>query len=150
MTLLIHRLLASAAMLAVASAQLLGVQRGFVCVHGESVIETMAEHCHEELLNGHGEEIPCAAEPGHDCEGKGEKQRHKALSVKLLAARSSIASVSTPSFIAIPVPDFFVDHFTLTTRALEPKRLLPPPLAWRGGCPSSAAVQVARCMVILV
>ncbi len=53
MTFLRKRILTTLAVLVVACAQVFGMQRGYICDHGDSSLETKAEHWHRVKDDGH-------------------------------------------------------------------------------------------------
>jgi len=149
MTSLRKRILTTLAVLVVACAQVFGMQRGYVCDHGDSTLETKAEHCHRVQEDGHEHEVPCEDSPGNDCDGKGEKEHHQPLAVDLQSSPTSQTHAFVPVFTAVliaEVPDY---HWEPIQTHAEKDRLKMP-LDTGGESPPSAAVQVARCMVILV
>ena len=149
MTLHRKRILPTLAVLVVACVQVFGIQKGYVCDHGDSSIETKAEHCHRVQEDGHEHEIPCKDSPGNECDGKGEKEHHQPLAVDLQSSPASQILVFAPVFVAVLIADVSVHHWELVQALAENERLKTP-LDTGGKSPPSAAVQVARCMVILV
>lgn len=149
MTFLSKRILPTLAVLAVACAQVFGLERGFACDHGDELVETTAEHCHRVLADAHEEEVPCHESPANDCGDSGEKEHHTPLSVDMQAAPSSLASVSTPAFVAVPMVEFELRDWILS-QVLAAREFSKIPPDTGGNSPPSAAVQVASCMVILV
>lgn len=149
MTSLRKRILTTLAVLVVACAQVFGVQRGYVCNHGDASLETKAEHCHRVQEDGHEHEVPCEESPGNECDGKGEKEHHQPLAVDLQSSPASQALVFVPVFVAVQIADVSVHQWEMTQLLAENERLKTP-LDTGEDRPPSAAVQVARCMVILV
>jgi len=143
------RILPTLAVLVVACAQVFGMQRGYVCNHGEESLETKTEHCHRVQEDGHEHEIPCEDSPGNECDGKGEKEHHQPLAVDLQSSPASQTLVFAPVFVAVLIADVSFHHWELVQVLAEDERLKTP-LDTGGESPPSAAVQVARCMVILV
>ena len=149
MTSLRTRILPTLAVLVVACAQVFGMQRGYVCNHGEESLETKTEHCHRVQEDGHEHEIPCEDSPGNECDGKGEKEHHAPLDVDMQAAPSSLVAVAIPVFVAVQIAELPVHEWALMLTLVEDVSMKTP-LDTGGDSPPSAAVQVARCMVILV
>lgn len=149
MTTFRKRILSTLAVLVVACAQVFGVQRGYVCAHGEATVETQAEHCHRVIVDDHADEVPCEESSSNECRNKGVKEHHAPLSVDMQATPSSLAAVSIPAFVAVLVADTSV-HDWVQTQALAENEWMKTPLDTGGNSPPSAAVQVACCMVILV
>lgn len=143
------RILPTLAVLVVACAQVFGVQRGYACAHGDAPVETKAEHCHRVVLDAHAGEVPCEETSSNECESKGEKEHHTPLSVDMQAAPSSLAAVSIPAFVAVQLAELPVHEWALILSLAEDVSMKTP-LDTGGDSPPSAAVQVARCMVILV
>jgi hypothetical protein len=149
MSALRKRILPTLAVLVVACAQVFGVQRGYACAHGEETMETRAEHCHRVIVDDHAHEAPCEESSNKECEDKGEKEHHAPLGVDMQAAPSSLAAVSIPVFVAVQIADLPVQQWALMLSLVEDVSMKTP-LDTGGDSPPSAAVQVARCMVILV
>lgn len=125
------------------------MQRGYVCDDGDSSLETKAEHCHRVQEGGHEHEVPCEDSPGNECDGKGEKEHHQPLAVDLQSSPASQALAVAPVFVAVLIADVSAQHWEPVQTLAEDERLKIP-LDTGGESPPSAAVQVARCMVILV
>lgn len=149
MSALRKRILPTLAVLVVACAQVFGVQRGYACAHGEETVETKAEHCHRVIVDDHAHEAPCEESSNKECEDKGEKEHHAPLGVDMQAAPSSLAAVSIPVFVAVLVANSWV-HDWMPIQTLAERELIRMPLDTGGDSPPTAAVQVVRCMVILV
>jgi hypothetical protein len=147
------------ALLALAGAQVFGLQKGFLCDCTGEVIETSAEYCHHSHGNHH---TPCAEDHHeHDApvpqnpEHQGGSHEHAPLKVQLTAAsqgKDASASVAfTITLSALPVaelPDFL--FFLIASpgdASVAQVHRAPPPDA---GGNATAAVQVAECMVLLV
>ena len=69
--------------------------------------------------------------------------------VDMQTAPSSLAAISIPIFVAVLVANGWVHDWALIQKLAE-RELIKTPLDTGGDSPPSAAVQVARCMVILV
>lgn len=148
MSLFSKRILPTLAVLVFACAQVLGVQRGYACNHGGAVSETEVEHCHRVAIDDHAHELPCEESSTKECDNKGEKEHHAPLGVDMQAAPSSLAAVSIPVFVAVQIAEISVHEWALIQTLIENEIMSLPPDT--RGERSSAAVQVARCMVILV
>jgi hypothetical protein len=149
MSLFRKRILPTLAVLVVACAQVFGIQRGYACNHGDAVVETEVEHCHRMLVDDHAHDVPCEDGSNKECDDKGEKEHHAPLGVDIQAAPSSLAALSVPVFVAVVVAETWIHDWVLGQRLAECE-LMNMPLDTGGDSPPSAAVQVARCMVILV
>lgn len=149
MSTLRKRILPTLAVLVVACAQVFGMQRGFECDHEDSVVETEAEHCHRVIVDDHADEVPCEESSGKECGDQGEKEHHAPLSVDMQAAPSSLVAVAIPVFVAVQIAELPVHEWALMLTLVEDVSMKTP-LDTGGDSPPSAAVQVARCMVILV
>jgi len=143
------RILPTLAVLVVACAQVFAVQGGYACAHGDAPVVTKAEHCHRVLVDDRAHEVPCEETPSTGCEEQGEKERHAPLSVDMQAAPSSLAAFAIPAFVAVQVAELRAQEWALFL-ALAEVVLIKTPLDTGGDSPPSAAVQVVRCMVILV
>ena len=149
MSLLRKRILPTLAVLVMAGAQVFGVERGYACAHGDELVETKAEHCHRVIVDDHEGEVPCEDTSSKECESKGEKEHHTPLSVDMQVAPSSFALVAIPVFVAVQIAELPVHEWALMLTLVEDVSMKTP-LDTGGDSPPSAAVQVARCMVILV
>lgn len=149
MVLLHKRLLASLAVLVVGCAQVFGMQRGFVCEHQGTQVETTAEHCHHEAEAGKTGFVSCS-EDSHKDDGDHEDTEHHApLTVNLQAGTTGLTVVSTPPFVAVLVAENPAYEWVLI-QTLAENEMMKTPLDTGGESPPPAALQVARCMVILV
>lgn len=149
MSALRKRILPTLAVLVVACAQVFGVQRGYVCAHGDETLETKAEHCHRVIVDDHAHEAPCEESSGKECGDQGEKEHHAPLDVDMQAAPSSLVAVAIPVFVAVQIAELPAREWALMLTLAEDVSMKTP-LDTGGDSPPSAAVQVARCMVILV
>ncbi len=136
------------AVVVVACAQVFGVQRGYACNHGNAVVETEVEHCHQVVVNDQRHEVPCEESTTKDCDSQGKKDHHAPLGVDMQAAPSSLVAVSIPAFVAVLVIETWVHDWVLI-QALAENEWMKMPLDTGGESPP-ASLQVARCMVILV
>ncbi len=143
------RIFASLAVLAVMCAQVFGMQRGFVCEHNGTRVETAAEHCHHEEEIGKIGFVSCS-EDSHKDDGEHEDTEHHApLTVDLQAGTAGLTAVYIPIFVAVLVAEKPVHDWVLI-QALTDHEMMMTPLDTGGESPPPAALQVARCMVILV
>lgn len=149
MTLLRTRILPTLAVLVVACAQVFGVQHDYACAHGDAPVKTNAEHCHRVIVDDHAGEVPCEEGSTKDCDDKGKKEHHTPLSVDIQAAPSNLAAISIPAFVAVLVAETWI-HDWVRIQARAEDEWMKMPLDTGGESPPSVAVQVARCMVILV
>jgi hypothetical protein len=143
------RILPTLAVLVVACAQVFGVQRGYSCEHGDEMVETKAAHCHRVIVDDHEHEAPCEESSSKECGDKGEKEHHAPLSLDMQAAPSGLAAVAIPVFVAVQIAELPVHEWALILSLAEDVSMKTP-LDTGGDSPPTAAVQVARCMVILV
>ena len=149
MALLPQRILASLAVLVVGCAQVFGMQRGFVCDHQGTSVETTAEHCHHDAEAGKAGFVYCS-EDSHEEDGDHEDSEHHApLTVDLQAGTAGLTAVSIPAFVAVVVAEIPVHEWVLI-QALTENEMMKTPLDAGGESPPPAALQVARCIVILI
>lgn len=138
------------ALLAVACAQVFGTQRGYMCDHGAIVTETVAEHCHSEVSENTTKSIPCEDTDGLLCDSKGDKKIHQPLQVDLQVTPATLVALTVPAFVAVLVNDFSIFNWTLDLVLIEDERGNGLSFENERLALPSAAVQVARCMVILI
>ncbi len=147
------------ALLALAGAQVFGLQKGFLCYCSGETLETNYEYCHHTHGTMH---TPCA-EDHHEHEEtvpqnhehEGGSHEHTPLKVELTAASQGKAAsvsfaftVTTPALPVAELPDFLCFPLSAPGDAIVAQtHRAPPPDA---GGSSPAAVQVARCTVLLV
>ncbi|MFO1486372.1 MAG: hypothetical protein U1F71_23620 [Verrucomicrobiaceae bacterium] len=148
MSLLRKRILPTLAVLVVACAQVFGMQRGFVCDHQGTVVETQAEHCHRVMAEDHDDYVPCSHGCDKECGEQEDTEHHAPLAVDLQTSTAGLAAVSIPSFVAVMVVEIPVHEWVLIQTLTENEMLKVPPDTGDESPP--AALQVARCMVILV
>jgi len=137
------------AIAAVACAQVFGVQRGYLCLHGDGPITTQSEHCHE---GGHAEQdhdSPCENLASDACHGDGETHHHQPLKVDLQFVPSSLDPVHVPAFTAVLISMDFSPSETLFEVQATSEALGIFHGTGADG-PPSLAVQVVTCQVILV
>ena len=149
MVLLHKRILASLAVLVVGCAQVFGMQRGFVCEHQGTMIETEAEHCHHEAEAGKSGFVSCSEDSHKDDSEHEDTEHHAPLTVDLQAGTAGLTAVSIPVFVAVLVVEK-PDHEWVLMQTLTVNEMMKTPLDTGGKSPPPAALQVARCMVILV
>lgn len=148
MPLLSKRTLCRLAVLVVACAQVFGMQRGYACAHQGKVVETVAEHCHREAGATDTAFAPCLPDSKKDCGDQGEPNHHAPLNVELKASTAGLATVSVPAMVEVLLAEIPVHEWVLM-QALAESSMMRTPLDTGGESPP-AAVQVARCMVMLV
>ena len=149
MLFLSKRTLSTLAVLAVASVQIFGVHLGYVCEHQCAVVETKVEHCHQVTEAGKIDFGPCTPDSTKDCEEQGSKEHHAEMRVEMKASTAGLAAMSIPPFVGVLIADIQLHEWVLM-QALVQSEMMRVPLDTGGDSPPSAAVQVARCMVILV
>jgi hypothetical protein len=148
MSSLSKRIISTLAILVVACVQVFGMQHRYACSHQGSVVETVAEHCHQSFVNDHTNEIPCELDSTQECDNKGEEEHHTPLKVDMQAAPSSSGVVSIPTFVAVLVAEVpFHDWVMIQT--LAENELVEIPLESLGES-LSAALLVTECVVLLV
>lgn len=148
MSLLCKRILPSLAVLVVACAQVFGMQRGFLCDHQGTVVETQAEHCHRVMAADNDLHVPCSSGSHKDCGEQEDTEHHAPLAVELQTSTAGLAAVSIPAFVAVLVAEIPVHEWVLIQTLTENEMMKVPPDTGDESPP--AALQVARCMVILV
>jgi hypothetical protein len=146
------------ALLALAGAQVFGLQRGFLCECSGEAVETSYEYCH----HVHGDmHAPCEEDHhehegtvphDHEHENQGGSHEHKPLQVELNAA-SHGKDTSTSAVAPIPVlaplaelPDFLA--FLIAAPGDTATKEAPPPYLHSGGPPGIR--ETAKCMVLLI
>jgi hypothetical protein len=142
------RLLSALAFVAVAFAQVFGVQRGYICDHGDHVVETGAQHCHRLVVDGYSREVPCEDHCSEHGEDKSERDEHQPLSLDVHAAPSSLEVYSVPGFVAVLPVEIWVQDWVEFQSLSEPDKTKAAPDTGGGNLP--AALQVAHCTVLLV
>lgn len=138
------------ALLALAGAQVFGMQRGYLCECNGEAVETTHSHCH---VAPTGEAQTCedssdSPSHSHHHEDSGSKQ-HVPLKVKL-NAQGKVACAQAPMApLALPLTAMpWLDLFSLLPGAdAVVSRAMPLP-PYQGGPPG--VIQVAKCMVLLV
>jgi hypothetical protein len=146
------------ALLALAGAQVFGLQRGFLCECSGEAVETSYEYCHhahgdmhapcEEDLHEHDGTTP----QGHEHENQGGSHEHKPLKVELTAAShgkdaSAFAAVPVPVLsVLAELPDFLA--FLIAAPGDSATKAAPPPYLHSGGPPGIR--DTAKCMVLLI
>ena len=149
MLMILKHTLSTLAVLLLVGAQVFGLQRGYECHHHEVAEVTMAGHCHRAEAGF----VPCASAPAgetgdHD-DHEGATDPHAPLMLSIAAELSAQTSVSIPHFTAILLAELPVfDRVWVNECVLSQVNNLPPDAG--GERPPPAALQVARCMVLLV
>jgi hypothetical protein len=146
------RLCLALAIAAVACAQVFGVQRGYLCLHGDEAITTQSEHCHDDHEGGHDEldhDQPCEGLASSACHGDGETHHHQPLKVDLQLVPSSLDPVHVPASTAVLVSMDFCPSETLFEVQATSEALGILHGTGADG-PPSLAIQVVTCQVILV
>lgn len=138
------------AFLAVACAQVFGVQRGYTCEHGAAIVETAVEHCHASLSEGTVVTALCNEAGSGACDSAGERKSHQPLKIDLQVSPAALVAVTVPAFVAVLVNDFSMFDWTIQLVLIEDERMNGVSFENERLDLPSAAVQVARCMVILV
>ncbi len=149
MSLISKRILTSLAVLVVVCAQVFGMQRGFVCEHQGTRVETAAEHCHHEEETGKTGFVSCSEDSHKDDSEHEDTEHHAPLTVDLQADTACLTAVYIPAFVAVLVAEKPVHDWVLI-QALTEHEMMKTPLDTGGESSPPAALQVARCMVILV
>lgn len=132
-------LTAALALLALAGAQVFGLQRGYVCLCNDEPVETTASHC-----DPSGE--CCGHE--HGSEEGGTSQEHAPLTVKLDVQGNTGAShvLQAPALIAVVDLPTLPEN-TASQVLTQRTSLRPPP---DPDCNPPASLLVAECTVLLV
>jgi hypothetical protein len=147
------------ALLALAGAQVFGLQRGFLCECSGETVETSYEYCHH--VQGHMHE-PCPEDhhehdgstvpQDHEHENQGGSHEHTPLKVELTAAsqgKDTSASVAVPVPVLVAItelPDFLA--FLIAAPGDTATETAPPPHIHSGGPPGIR--ETAKCMVLLI
>ncbi len=135
------------ALVALAGAQVFGLQRGYLCECTGQVIETASTHCD---VSPGGTPAPCDSHSHHERDGG--TQQHTPVKVDLTAhAQGKDASAASFAAFALAVAPLLALPDFLSPLSAPGDHAVPshaPP----GDAPvtASAAVRVARCMVLLV
>ena len=148
MSLIRKRILPTLTVLVLACAQVFGMQRGYQCNHQGTVVETRAEHCHRVAEAGKVAFAPCAVDSKKDCNEQNNTEHHTGIIVEMKTSAASLAAVSIPAFVAVLIAEIPLHEWVLI-QALAENEMMRMPLDTGGESPP-AAVQVARCMVMLV
>ena len=149
MALLHKRILISLAVLVVGCAQVFGMQRGFVCDHQGIAVATDSEQCHPVAEAGKTDFVSCAEDSHTDERAHQDTEHHAPLAVDLQTGTAGLTVVSIPAFVAVLVAENPV-HEWVSIQMLTKYEMMKPPTGTGGESPPPAALQVARCMVILV
>ena len=148
MSLIRKRILPTLTVLVLACAQVCGMQRGFECDHQGTVVATDTEHCHRVVGADKADFVPCMGDSESDCSEQGETEHHAPLAVEMNASTRGLAAVPIPAFVEVLVAEIPIHEWVLI-QALSENEMMRMPLDTGGDSPP-AAVQVARCMVMLV
>ena len=148
MSLIRKRILPMLTILVLACAQVFGMQRGYECAHQGTVVATDSEHCHGVAGADKADFVPCAGDSEKSCGEQGETEHHAPLGVEMTASTRGLAAVSVPAFVAALIAEIPVHEWALI-HALAGNDTMKTPLDTGGDSPP-AAVQVARCVVMLV
>jgi hypothetical protein len=149
MLLFAHRICLILAVVAVANAQFFGVQRGYVCLHGNDGVVTMAEHCHETFHDGNQPKSHCESRTSEGCDDHGEKHHHHPLKVDMQIAPSSLNPVAVPAFVAV-LASVDCHRAEALFKLLATRETLRVLHGTGADGPPSLAVQVVACQVIRV
>ena len=143
------RILTLLAVLVVGCAQVFGMQRGFVCDHQGPAVATDDEHCHQVAGSVKIDFVSCSKDSHKDDSEHKDTEHHAPLTVDLQTGTSGLTAVSIPAFVAVLVAEKPVHDWVLI-QVLTENEMMTTPLDTGGESPPPAALQVARCMVILV
>lgn len=147
MSLLHTRILHTLAAIAVAGAQVFGVQRGYLCDCHGTVVATEAEHCHHGAEGEKPDSSPCSGDSHDECTDD-NREHHEPLIVELNASKAGLTVAYIPTFVAVLVAEIPV-HEWIHIQAPTAEEKLRTPLDTGDESPP-ASVLVARCMVMLV
>lgn len=145
----LKRIFPMLAVLVVACAQVSGMQRGFICDHHGTAVVTEAGHCHQVAEGGKVDFAPCGEDVHKDCSDQEDTEDHAPLTLQLQTSTAGLGAVAIPVFVAVLVAENAV-HEWMLIQTLTKHEMLKTPLDTGGESPPPAALQVARCMVILV
>jgi hypothetical protein len=137
------------AVLAVGYAQVYGMKHGFLCEHLGQAIEIQAEHCHNVGLGPSGY-TPCEKKAGEACPSNSGTQHHESVSLDLKSGATAFNNVSIPPLYAIFLSELpFFEWPAIQVKA-EAEAGIKRASADPGHKNLTSAVQVAKCMVLLV
>jgi hypothetical protein len=142
-------ILASLAVMVVCVAQVMGMHLGFVCEHQGRQVETFNEHCHQVSEFEKTGFLSCSGDGHLDEGGQKDVDHHVPLKASLLAGIAGLASVSIPTFVAVLVGENLIFK-SEPIRILNFGKIMKARVLARVEIPPRAAVQSARCVVILV
>ena len=143
----LKRFLPALALLVVGCAQVFGLQQGYVCAHQELVLVTASDHCHRIDTGVQSCAGDCASQSDKD-KGEDSREPHAPAGVEMNGT-TVLPSISIPAYIAVifallpPCVDW---NFSLALSELPANGMSLD----TGEKSTPAAVQVSRCMVILV
>lgn len=138
-------LLPTLAVLALGGLQLFGAPLGYICDHQEQAVNTVAEHCHRTDIGI----VPCANGSENDRQERDSgREQHEPAVVELKISKSSFSTLTIPPYVAVMVAELpsLEDLRSLTLSELSINNVPPDTI----GDSPPAAVQVARCMVMLI
>lgn len=151
------------ALLALAGAQVFGLQRGFVCECTGETVETSYEYCHHvhgnmhepcaENHHEHEDDGSSASPQDHEHKNQGGSHEHAPLKVTLTAAsqgKDTTAAMVVPVpvlFAMADLPDFLSFLLASPGDTATETTAVPPSLP--GGGPSGIRA-TAKCMVLLI
>ncbi|MDB6154711.1 MAG: hypothetical protein JWL90_3164 [Chthoniobacteraceae bacterium] len=126
--------------LALFTAQMLGVQRGYVCMCAGKAVLTQTTHCH----GPHGSQCHASdSAESHSEEGQGSREEHASLNLTLRSVEVAPQFVAAPSVLLGTLPVLEV--------LLAPSRAEVPVRAFaRDEGPPPFGVTVARTVVLLI
>lgn len=133
----------------VGHAQVFGLSSGFVCTDSGVTREIKAEHCHRDGATQ--EFTPCEKQSSPECEDK-ETSHHTAFKTDFESSNAGqSAPVAPPVFVALLMAEIPVfDWARILEMAHSGNSLNRPAPTDSDGFFARAAVQVAKCMVLLV
>lgn len=146
MILSLKHLLSLFAVLAVMCAQVFGVQLGYECFHQGGIAIVVAEHCHSLECSGTTAFSPCGS--GEKCCLEKGTGCHTPLTVDFEAATQMLKPMAGPAFSAVLVAELVL-HERAQSEALAEQGNIRFDQDATHESPS-AALQVARCTVILI
>lgn len=135
------------ALLALAGAQVFGLQRGYLCECNGEVVETSSQHCH---VSGDHTTSPCDVPLPHGDHKQGDTEEHAPLKLDLMAqASGGGASSSAIGFVAIAPPLADLPAF-LSLVPVPDTETAATQVPLDASVHAATSIQVARCMVLLV
>lgn len=138
MSLLRKQLTLLTAFLAVMCAQAYGLEMGYASHHGISVIEVQFDETAGQGL------------PGGPAEGQGVPENYAPITVDMEAGRSHVASVASLEFVPVELVEISVRDWILRQQVTEKELLTKAAHDIFGVGSEPAALEVARCVVMLI